>query len=520
MLLDCKENINYAYTVMSAAETGATPPQPEMNDKTPRKDITAAETAVTYVTRRALGAEADGPRKKLAEGEKPENLTPAERALDLYQSISTGKTATGDPYQWELFNITGNELILGPQHKRTITLPSGKEKTLPAFTNGEVAAAGVTTMDDKGNYGCFLRDTASGNFIFLDTEGNRVDVAVQPQKNDNGEIETHADAFRRTSAEQAEIGNIILELPVAIDEVADAQLLSEVDTIKAALPPEKAALFNQYVNTRPQNDPDETYELPDDIDSILQQVEASLPEKKPEAAADREKGVLDDLVNRQLARVTQEIQAIQNKKPEEITDADHVMLLKLTAEKDGLTLAQGAVGEVGIVLQHSILQGISEQHKRSGISTIAIDTTLAETQIQVDRAKSNYRTVLERQGIEPAQIDRIMAAINDPAQLEGVFSDSALTEQAGKALMSGFFGQEADKLDVLTMFDNIKDSGDAFLATLPPSLFDKIRGFATENKLKKMGILALILAAIPAVAGALAVGAGLQATGVMGGSRR
>jgi len=248
-------------------------------------------------------------------------------------------------------------------------------------------------------------------------------------------------------------------------------------------------------------------------DDELTKLEDSLDSQK---IAAEKRAPVDTVIRVQMGRITQDIQGIQAKDPKTITAADEARLLKLNQEQAHWKLAQQASrGELGVILQRGTLSRIAEH---STESTSAINNAVSATENAATLAKSELTVRLTRvlgEGGE-AQAQAIVAALEDPSQLADILSNQTLINKIGPVIIEGFFGKDTTQVDVDTMFDNIIDANNQYFASLPPSLRDKIVEFATTDRGRKLGILALIVAAVPLVFAGAAAAAGAQ---MLGGGR-
>ncbi len=237
-------------------------------------------------------------------------------------------------------------------------------------------------------------------------------------------------------------------------------------------------------------------------DEELTKLEDSLD---PEKIAAERRSAIDTVIQTQLDNIAQEIQIILAKKPEERT-LDDKQKLQLQA---GLALVQILHGEFGAPFRQTILEQI--KNNPDNISNLDVNRALRTLKNETPEAQDKLIIFLESKGIAKE-------AIGNPDMLIDLLTSGKLGDSE-QELVTGLFGDTSMAV-IDSHINKYVTSTKDFIDALPAGRGQKIIEFLKRNPSKRAGLFLLILAAIPAVAGALAVGAGLQATGVMGGSRR
>jgi|SRR5882724_2056579 len=399
-----------------------------------------------------------------AKDKKPEERTPNDKALLVYEQLKTGKDTDGKDLVVNQFT-GGNPLVMS----EFVAEIGGKERQ---FANGEVsiASAKIVEIDGERMYECTFVDATTGDPITLDVDDN------------NGE-----------ATQQTFI------MPVPIDAVVDAQILAEQDTYETFFLGDDQKLFNAFIDSRPQINPD--FIPPDEIDGIIDtavtahglsldqdqadtELQNLISEKSPVEQA-------NDIINEQLRQLQDKLPTITDKVKKEQT----VNLIV------ALQLAQAARGEVGVVFKREALR----QLNNTGIE--GIDTLITALAPEVAQAKERFSKLLEQAAPNQKLLDKWTQVLQKPEGMITLLQDKDFQKISvnTEALSRAIFG----RTDVTP--DEIKNF-------LVPNLSDEMK---TEvDKLVKSGwswwkiLLAIAagLIAVPVVAG---LGAGMAGVGLI-----
>ncbi len=186
-----------------------------------------------------------------------------------------------------------------------------------------------------------------------------------------------------------------------------------------------------------------------------------------------------------------------------------------------LDSAHMATGPMGAITSRGVLEQVREFNKQSGVPQLEVERLLnpnteagKEFAKEVAAAEKERDDFFDSKNVPPEKRTEYKNALEDPREFCKLVVDNKDADftKMSEELTDKIYGNLGEA-QVNSLYQNLLDTS----YHLDTETRGKLEKFFTENKGKKIGILALILAAIPVAAAALTAAAAFQTVGAAGG---
>lgn len=379
----------------------------------------------------------------------------------------------------------------------------------------------VSTLSpgERAIYAAVVLDRGFGDLY--DTNGGTILFSAIDRDSDRLETRTiEGDEFTITGITGERIdenGNLIYTCKgendqtaeVKASELIDSHLAKNAQAIGETFEDTKQGILVEW-HTQDNEDLDVPL-----TDERLSKIEASQFEeatKTPEAAAEKP---IDHVLKKQLERVAKKIAELkptprEGEEAKKLTPHEERLYEEFTRLYDNLLLVTQADGPFGPLLQNIVLKQVNENQNIGSTTDVATFLKDPAWDTEVDNAARDFAGLLEDQGLDQEERDKAIENLKDPAGLDKLMQNKKLND-SGQEILRGFFGRDLADTEIDDIRNTLTD-------LLDGNIFDPVTKARIKKYGKGLGIIALIIAAIPTVALALTTAAAIGTPAALAGA--